>query len=84
MRTQVNMMRRTAVMVVLAIVTVALAGCDDALLGALGGGGLGGWGDYYYPDWGLYDPTQDIQDVIDYRWDVMDWSNDQWDAYIRQ
>jgi hypothetical protein len=36
-----------------------------------------------YPAWGLYDPTADIQSVIDYRQDVMDWSNDAWDAYIR-
>ena len=57
-----------------------LVGCDET--GMAGFGGYGGGG--YYPDWGLYDPTQDIQDVIDYRWDVMDWSNDGWDDYIRE
>jgi hypothetical protein len=37
-----------------------------------------------FPEYGLYDPTADIQSVIDYRQDVMDWSNDAWDEYIRQ
>ena len=83
MRTRVNTIRLTAMTVVLAIAMAALAGCDESLPGGFGGGGLGGGG-YYYPEWGLYDPTQDIQDVIGYRWDVMDWSNDQWDEYIRQ
>ena len=48
------------------------------------GGYTGGYTDWSYPDYGLYDPTNDIQSVIDYRQDVMDWSNDAWDAYIRQ
>lgn len=30
-----------------------------------------------------YDPTDIIQSVIDYRQDVMDWSVDAWDDYIR-
>ena len=38
----------------------------------------------YYPSFSLYDPTDTIQDVIGYRQSVMDWSNDAWDAYIRQ
>ena len=83
MRTWVNTIRLTAMTVVPAIAMAALAGCDESLPGGFGGGGLGGGG-YYYPEWGLYDPTQDIQDVIDDRWEVMDWSNDQWDEYIRQ
>lgn len=36
----------------------------------------------------LYDPYgygyNAMQDVIGYRQDVMDWSNDAWDEYIRQ
>ena len=56
--------------------TVLQSGCTD----------LGGYGyNYgYYPAYGLYDPTNDIQSVISYRQDVMDWSNDAWDAYIRE
>lgn len=56
-----------------------------------GGGDTGGWdtsgwdtGGTYWPDSGLYDPTADIQSVIDYRQDVLDTSNDGWDDYIRQ
>ena len=66
-------------------------GCDDALMGgylnSLTGGylnGLGGYTKSGFPATGYYDPTSDIQDVISYRQDVMDWSNDQWDAYIRE
>ena len=32
----------------------------------------------------LYDPTNDIQSVIGYSWEVMDWSNDAWSDYILQ
>lgn len=59
-------------------------GCDLAT--GLGYGLGAGW-DYlsgFYPDYGLYDPFNDIQNVIGYRQEVMDWSNDAWDAYIRQ
>jgi hypothetical protein len=51
-----------------------------------GGWDTGGWdtGGTYWPDTSLYDPTADIQSVIDYRQDVMDASNDGWDDYIRQ
>jgi hypothetical protein len=52
------------------------SGCDELL----SGGYLSGW----YPASNLYDPTNEIQGVIDYRQDVMDWSNDGWDEYIRQ
>jgi hypothetical protein len=41
---------------------------------------------YTYPY--LYDPYgygyDAMQSVIGYRQDVMDWSNDAWDAYIRE
>jgi len=61
------------------------AGCDQtALVGGGVPGGFGGWTGGYWPDWGYYDPTDTIQGVIDYRWEVMDWSNDAWDEYIRQ
>jgi hypothetical protein len=33
---------------------------------------------------GCYNPTYEIQSVIGYRQSVMDWSNDAWDAYIRE
>ncbi len=49
--------------------TLLQTGCDDLS---------------YYPSYGLHDPTGVIQDVIDYRQDVMDWSCDAWDAYIRE
>ncbi len=50
-------------------------GCAD-----LGGYGYGG----YFPAYGLYDPTNDIQSVIAYRQSVMDWSASAWDEYIRE
>jgi hypothetical protein len=37
-----------------------------------------------FPQSGLYDPTNDIQSVIGYRQDAMDWSNAGWDDFIRQ
>jgi hypothetical protein len=37
-----------------------------------------------YPPSTLYDPTDTIQSVIDYRQDVYDRVNDAWDEYIRQ
>jgi hypothetical protein len=62
-----------------ALVCVAAGtGCDQ-LLGTTGAY-LNGW----FPATGLYDPTNDIQSVIDYRLDVMEASNDAWDEYIRQ
>ena len=51
-------------------------GCDELLNAAYLGG--------YFPASTYYDPYYDIQSVIDYRQDVMDWSNDAWDAYIRE
>lgn len=64
----------------------AATGCDLYDLGGYGGYGdwYGGWGGYGYPASDLYDPTAIIGDVIDYRQEVMDWSNDAWDEYIRQ
>jgi hypothetical protein len=67
-------------------------GCDDSLMGgyldALTGGYTSGLTAGYpttgFPATGYYDPTNDIQSVNSYRQDVMDWSNDQWDAYIRE
>jgi hypothetical protein len=37
-----------------------------------------------WPDYSLYDPTNEIQSVIGYRQDAMDCSNDAWDEYIRE
>ena len=54
-------------------------GCDE-LLGYYGGL----WGGYGFPASDYYNPYYDIQDVIDYRLDVMEWSNDGWDDYIRE
>lgn len=59
----------------------AASGCD--MLGLSPYVGTGYWGNDY-PDWGLYDPYNDIQSVIDYRQDVMDWSANAWDEYIRE
>ncbi len=53
--------------------TALQAGCVDLA-------GLGG----YFPASDLYDPTDIIQDVIDYRQDVMEWSANAWDEYILQ
>lgn len=47
-----------------------------------GGWDTGGWDTY--PDSTLYDPTDTIQSVIDYRQDVYDNVNAGWDEYIRQ
>ena len=67
----------------------AATGCDLYDIGGydlFGGYGdvFGGWDGYGYPASDLYDPTDIIGDVIDYRQDVMDWSNDGWDDYIHQ
>jgi hypothetical protein len=52
-------------------------GCDEyGLMGSYLGG--------YFPASTYYNPYNDIQSVIGYRQGVMDWSNDQWDAYIRE
>ncbi len=50
-------------------------GCDYSSMVGLGG----------YPDCSLLDPnycSDIIGSVIDYRQDVMDWSNNAWDEYI--
>ena len=64
-----------------------LGGCDSGL-DLLGGGGyypdLGYSSWNYFPDYGLYDPTDTIQSVIDYRQSVMDWSANAWSDYILQ
>ena len=82
-------LQKNVAMIVLALTAViclgAATGCD--LYGMSGRGGygnlFGGYGGYGFPDATLYDSYYDIQSVIDYRQDVMDWSNDGWDAYIR-
>ena len=97
MRTPTNKMRQ-AVLMGLALVALGTSvGCDDLLAPAMytpdyGTSLYGGWNDYgswggygsTYPDYGLYDPTNVIQDVVDYRQSVMDWSADAWSDYILQ
>ena len=91
MNTLKNNMRRMAVAGVMLVALVSMGGCYDYGLGNLIGLGnlvdyTGGWdtGGTYWPDTSLYDPTADIQSVIDYRQDVMDTAADGWDDYIRQ
>ncbi len=82
----------TKTILVALTLTVALAstGCDYGLsalnaLGALQGlGDYTDWVDYGFPDSSLYDPTNDIQSVIGYQQEVMDWSANAWDEYILQ
>ncbi len=83
----------TKTILVALTLTVALAstGCDYGLsalnaLGALQGLGdyEGGWNDWGFPDSSLYDPTNEIQSVIGYQQEVMDWSANAWDEYILQ
>lgn len=62
-------------------------GCDEYSNLASWGGLVDPWytssiGLPAYPT--LYDPTNDIQSVIGYSWEVMDWSNDAWSDYILQ
>jgi hypothetical protein len=68
-------------------------GCDTYGLGSEFGNYLGGYDysgyniggyDFSFPGTGYYDPTYDIQSVIGYRQDAMDWSNAGWDDYIMQ
>jgi hypothetical protein len=79
---------RNAVMAGAMLATLTLlSGCDLATLAGLSNlaGSLGGWDTgYYYPSTTLYDPTADIQSVIDYRQEVYDNSNAAWDEYIRE
>lgn len=75
-----NVVAKVILTLGLVAVIGAGAGCDEwldpyAYLGYV---------DYGYPSWGLYDPTDTIQSVVDYRQDVMDWSADAWCDYIRQ
>jgi len=71
-------LRRLVLIVALAVVALTGAtGCD--LLGT----GLGSLG-FGFGSYGLFDPTDTIQSVLDYRWDVMDFSNDAWNDYILQ
>ena len=74
-----------AVAGVLLAALVSMGGCYDYGLGNLVNY-TGGWdtGGTYWPDTSLYDPTADIQSVIDYRQDVYDTANDGWDDYIQQ
>jgi len=67
-------------------ILAAGTGCDSLGLGNLLGYDLGGlgFGGYGFPDTTYYDPYYDIQSVIDYRQDVMDWSADAWSDYILQ
>lgn len=41
-------------------------------------------GSYYYPSTSLYDPTDLIQGVVDYRLDAMETSANGWSEYILQ
>lgn len=96
MRTFTQKMRQVVLAGMVLAVLATSAGCDELLTpmfytpdyGGYYGGwdNYGGWGGYDigYPDYGLYDPTSVIQDVVDYRQDAMDWSANAWDEYIRQ
>ena len=69
-----NKAARVLLVLVGLIFVGAATGCDELLYpGYLGTSPY--WGTYY-PDYGLY--------VIDYRLEVMEWSNDGWDEFIRQ
>ncbi len=77
---------RSILVIILLSVTgcVALAGCDTSGYGSWGGM-VNPWytsslGLPEYPT--LYDPTWEIQSVIDYRQDVMDDVADGWSDYI--
>jgi hypothetical protein len=72
-----NMMRRMAVVGVLLVGLSMACGCD--MYGTTGYGYT-----TWYPDTTYYDPTWEIQSVIDYRQDVMDWSAAGWSDYILQ
>ena len=87
-----NTMRRLAVASAMLVVAMtSMGGCYDYGLGNLIGLGnlvdyTGGWGTggTYWPQTTLYDPTNDIQSVIDYRQNVMDNVATGWDDYIMQ
>lgn len=73
-------------LVLVGVVSLTVAtGCDEWMYPGdfYPGNYLGNYG-YTYPDFGLYNPTHDIQSVIDYRLNAMEASNNGWDEYIRQ
>jgi hypothetical protein len=83
MKAMANAMQRLAVSCVILAILSTLTGCD------LYGVNPYAWTspvytDTWFPASDLYDPTWEIQSVIDYRQSVMDWSNDAWSDYIRQ
>ena len=80
MATLKSITRWTAMAGMMVVVLVALAGCDVYSSGGWGSGYYSGYD--YYPSYGYYDPTSDIQDVIGYRQEVMDNTATAWDQYI--
>ena len=78
MTTLKNNTRRMVVTTVMLVAVISMGGCYDYGLANLIGAG-GGWGTGWT---GGYDPTGDIQSVIDYRQQVMDNTATAWDQYI--
>ncbi|MBN2447204.1 MAG: hypothetical protein JXO22_10785 [Phycisphaerae bacterium] len=86
-----NKTRRVLLAGVALALVAGLCGCDDLFSDSPYNGWDTGWGydygygyDWGYPDYGLYDPTDTIQGVVDYRTSVMDSTAAAWDDYIRQ
>jgi hypothetical protein len=74
MLTLKNTVRKTMLAGLLVAAVSALCGCNDYGLGSLIGLG--------FPDSSLYDPTAEIQSVIEYRQSVTDYYADAWSDYI--
>ena len=86
---------RTALIAGVALVLLtSVCGCNDFGVGSLVSDVYGGYDygyDYgygydtsYYPDYGLFDPTDTIQGAAEYRLSAMENAAAGWDEYIRQ